>query len=87
MHCDPSECRIDRVSKRVKTFQCAIIVDVQPVQTERDDECPDGSQEPHVESYYRRRRDDNLVEKLAEDDDVEGSEAVHCKVSESAFAK
>ena len=62
-------------------------MDVQPIQTERDDECPDGSQESHVESYHRRRRYDNLVEKLAEDDDVESSEAVRCENLESAFAK
>ena len=41
------------------------------IQTECDDECPDCSHQPHVESDYCRRRDNDLVEKLAEDDNIE----------------
>jgi hypothetical protein len=46
-------CR-NAVSKGVNGVQGAITMDVQPVQTERDDQCPNCAEQFEIEPYGRR---------------------------------
>ncbi len=73
---DPRKGRICRYPQRMRTIQRAVIVDVQPIQTERNDKRPHGPQEPKIKPHSSGRADDDLVKELAEHDDVEGREAV-----------
>lgn len=76
MQRDPRERGIHRVAHGVGTVQGAVVMHIQPVQTEGDNEGPDGAQEAKIQPDGSGGPHDDLVQELAQHDDVEGREPV-----------
>jgi hypothetical protein len=63
--------------KWMRTLQTAIIVNIHPIQTERNDKGPDSSHEAYVKANGSWAPNDNLIEIFSQNNDIESSKAIN----------
>ena len=73
---DPQTRMPDTVSQRMNLSQRTITVDVHPIKTECDDQCPDSAKQADVEPCDGWRSENCVKQKVAQDDNEECGEAI-----------